>query len=401
VGPGIQDRGEVSEMRKTSTIALTNLRRLLRDKTGAFFVLVFPFAIILVLGATFGQGFTPKLGVVAPDTPLAQDLVRRLEAVDGLEVVSYADADGLRDAVEQGALEGGVVIPADHDDTVLGGGSSQVAYLARPSGAGQELNLTVAAVADRQAVTVTAARIAVDEGAAANLDEALAAARAAEQVVPTVAVTARAAGAEDEIEYGMDSGAAQELVLFVFVTSLSASSMLIETRRLGVSRRMLASPTPAGTVVLGEALGRYAIALFQGALILLGTALLFGVDWGNPLTASLVVALFAATATGAAILMGSVMSNEQQAGSLGVFLGLALAALGGAMVPLEIFPPVMERIAHLTPHAWAIEALNETMATGAGPAAVATDLAVLAIYAAALIAVATALFRRRLTTASG
>jgi len=53
----------------------------------------------------------------------------------------------------------------------------------------------------------------------------------------------------------MDSGAAQELVLFVFVTSLSASSMLIETRRLGVSRRMLASPTPLGTVVVGEALG--------------------------------------------------------------------------------------------------------------------------------------------------
>jgi len=36
--------------------------------------------------------------------------------------------------------------------------------------------------------------------------------------------------------------------------------------------------------------------------------------------------------------MGSALSNEQQAGSLGVFLGLALAALGGAMVPLEVFP---------------------------------------------------------------
>lgn len=71
------------------------------------------------------------------------------------------------------------------------------------------------------------------------------------------------------------------------------------------------------------------------------------------------------------------------------------------MVPLEIFPPVMARIAHLTPHAWAIEALNETMATGAGPAAVATDLAVLAAYAVALIAVAIGLFRRRLTTTSG
>ncbi len=390
-----------SSGRKAATIALTNLRRLLRDKTGAFFVIVFPFAIILVLGATFGQGFTPKLGVVAPDTPLAQDLVRRLEAVDGLELVVHADADAVRDAVEQGSLEGGVIVAADHDEAIREGGTAQVAYLARPSGAGQELRLTVAAVADRQAVAVTAARIAVDEGAAGSFEEALAAARAAEEVVPAVAVSARAAGGQDEVEYGMDAGAAQELVLFVFLTSLSASSMLIESRRLGVSRRMIASPTPVRTVVVGEALGRYVIALFQGALILLGTAIVFGVDWGNPWTAILVVALFAATATGAAILMGSALSNEQQAGSLGVFLGLALAALGGAMVPLEIFPPVMARIAHLTPHAWAIEALNETMATGAGPADVATDLAVLAVYAAALIAFAAVLFRRRLTTTSG
>jgi ABC-2 type transport system permease protein len=388
-------------VRKASTIALTNLRRLLRDRTGAFFVVVFPFAIILVLGATFGQGFTPKLGVVPADGPLADDLVRRLEAVDGLEVVLYEDAEAVRDGVERGALEGGVVVPADHDATIRAGGVARLAYLARPSGAGQELRLTVASVADRQAVAVTAARIAVEEGTASSFDEALAEARAAEEIVPGVAITTRVAGAQDEVEYGMDAGAAQELVLFVFLTSLSASSMLIETRRLGVSRRMLASPTPVRTVIVGEALGRYAIALFQGTLILLGTAVLFRVDWGNPATAVAVVALFAATATGAAMLMGSVLSNEQQAGSLGVFLGLALAALGGAMVPLEIFPPVMARIAHLTPHAWAIEALDEAMATGAGPAAVATDLAVLAIYAVALLVVATTAFRRRLTTTAG
>jgi ABC-2 type transport system permease protein len=82
---------------------------------------------------------------------------------------------------------------------------------------------------------------------------------------------------------------------------------------------------------------------------------------------------------------------------VGVFLGLVLAALGGCMVPLEIFPPLMYRIAHLIPHAWAIEALNDSIATGAGPAQVATDLWVLAGFAAGLLAVATVLLRRTLT----
>jgi len=41
----------------------------------------------------------------------------------------------------------------------------------------------VASVADRQAVAVTAARIALEEGAAGSFEEALAAARAAEEIV--------------------------------------------------------------------------------------------------------------------------------------------------------------------------------------------------------------------------
>ncbi|MFN8232625.1 MAG: ABC transporter permease [Actinomycetota bacterium] len=197
-----------------------------------------------------------------------------------------------------------------------------------------------------------------------------------------------------------ETGAAQELVLFVFLISLSASSMLIETRRLGVSRRMKASPTPVRTILLGEALGRYAIALVQALPIVLGTVALFRVQWGNLLTTGLVVLLFALTATGAAMLMGSVLHNAEQAGSMGVFLGLILAALGGCMVPLDVFPPLMFRIAHLIPHAWAIEALNDSIATDASPAQVSTELAVLAVYAAGLLVVATVLLRRSLTTRS-
>jgi ABC-2 type transport system permease protein len=85
---------------------------------------------------------------------------------------------------------------------------------------------------------------------------------------------------------------------------------------------------------------------------------------------------------------------------MGVFLGLVLAALGGCMVPLEIFPPLMYWIAHLIPHAWAIEALTDSMATGAGPGQVATELSVLAAYGVALLAIATVLLRRTLTVRS-
>jgi ABC-2 type transport system permease protein len=71
------------------------------------------------------------------------------------------------------------------------------------------------------------------------------------------------------------------------------------------------------------------------------------------------------------------------------------------MVPLELFPPVMAAIARLTPHAWAIDALSESMATDASPIEVATQLGVLLLYGLGLLAVATALFRRTLTSRAG
>ena len=383
-------------LRKAGAIAWVNLRRLTRDKTGAFFVFVFPFLIILALGAAFGSGFTPQLGVVSTGSgPLGQDLRDRLAATDGLKVQSFTDVETMRTAIERGQLEGGLEIPTGYDERVRAGATVPLDYVARPTGA-QELEATVAAVVDEQGVVIRAARFAVSEGTAGSFDEALARARAVAAAMARVEVATRTAGGDSAIG-SFASGAAAELVLFMFLTSLSASAMLIETRRLGVTRRMLASPTEVRTILVGETLGRFAIALVQGLLIVAGTVLLFRVDWGNPFTTGLVVLLFALAATGAAMVMGSVLKNASQAGAMGVFLGLVLAAIGGCMVPLEIFPPVMYRIAHLFPHAWAIEALNASIATGAAPAEVSTELWVLAAYAIGLLAIASVLLRRSIT----
>ena len=387
-------------IRAALAIAAANLRRLSRDKVGAFFVFVFPFLIILALGAAFGTGFTPKVGVVTPSSGLlGDDLRARLEATDGISVQIYTDTEAMRTAIERGQLEGGLVIPPGYDERIRSGDAAVVDFIARPT-ATQELRFAVAAVVDGQNTEVRAARFAVEEGVAPSFEEAYARARSAAEVVPAVEVSARTAGGDKNINT-FGTGAAQELILFVFLTSLSASSMLIETRRLGVTRRMLAAPIGVRTIVVGEALGRFAIALVQGALIIVGSRFLFGVDWGNETTTVIVVFLFALAATGAAMLLGSVLQNASQAGAMGVFIGLVLAAIGGCMVPLEIFPPAMRTIAHFFPHAWAIDSLRESITRGATPTEVAGSLAVLAAYAVALLSVATVLLRRTITRSAG
>jgi ABC-2 type transport system permease protein len=178
---------------------------------------------------------------------------------------------------------------------------------------------------------------------------------------------------------------------------MTGSVALIESRRLGVSRRMLATPTSPATVIAGETLGRVLISCVQALVIILGSALLFGVNWGAPAGVAAVVVLFALVASGAGIFVGTLFRNEQQAIGVSLLLGLGLGALGGCMVPLEVFSPVMRRVAHATPQAWGNDAFARLVGHGASIAGILPQLGVLAAYAAVLLTLAAWRLRRVLS----
>ena len=191
-----------------------------------------------------------------------------------------------------------------------------------------------------------------------------------------------------------DEGAWTELLLFLFLIAMTGSVALIESRRLGVSRRMLATPTSTATVIAGETLGRVLISCVQALVIILGSALLFGVNWGAPAGVAAVVVLFALVASGAGIFVGTLFRNEQQAMGVSLLLGLGLGALGGCMVPLEVFSPVMRRVAHVTPQAWGNDAFARLVGHGASITGILPQLGVLAAFAAVLLTLAAWRLRR-------
>ena len=186
------------------------------------------------------------------------------------------------------------------------------------------------------------------------------------------------------------------LLLFVFLNSLSGASWVLETRRLGIARRILSTPTSVRTLVLGQLLGRFAIAIVQALIIVLGSLLFFGVSWGNPLGTAAVIFAFSLVGTGAAVLLGSLFSSEEQVRPVALLLGLGLAALGGSMAPLEVFPSTARTIAHITPHAWANEAFSKLLKHGGDLVTVLPQVAVLLGFAALATAAAIWQFRRSL-----
>ena len=384
---------------KELAIAGFNLRRLFRYRPNFFFIIIFPMLIILLLGATFGSGFNPAIGIAAEDTgALGEELVAALEAEKDFKVRRFDNEDDLVDGVNRGRVEAGLVVPAGYDTMVRNGDTVILKFFSRPGSFGAQLGSTVAAVVSDQSVLVRASRYVEDAGYASQ-DEARARAEALSRIIPAVNVRVTRAGeALFPEELGeFDMGATSQLLLFVFLTSLTGSVALIETRQLGLSRRMLSTPTPVRTILMGEALGRIAVALLQGVIIMVGSGLLFGVNWGNPVGAGLVLVFFAFVGAGAGMVVGSVFSTEQQAIPIALLAGLGLAAIGGSMVPLEIFPDTMRTIAHFTPHAWGNDAFAELVRRNGSVMDILPDLGILAAFAAVLFTVATWRLRKVMT----
>jgi ABC-2 type transport system permease protein len=383
-------------------IARVNLLRVVRDRANLFFVFLMPLLIIVAMGVVFGGGGTTRLGIVWADSgPLGDALVETIRSGEfDVDVRERASLEDLRSDVERGELHLGLLIPPGYDDSLRAGQAVELTLLTRPGSSGvvqsQGLDGAVAA----QTALVRAARLAADH-AGLDFDRAMAAAAARQGELGDLEIRTESVGGS-VFPTGSNPfafGAQSQTVLFMFLTSMTAATQLLLTRQLGVSRRMLATPTPVRSILMGELTGRFAVAIMQGLFIVLVSSAAFGVGWGEPLAAASVIVLFALVGTGAAMIVGVFVGNVDQASAIAVLLGLVLGALGGAMVPLELFGEPMATVAHLTPHAWAIEGLRDLAFEGAGIVDILLPLLVLAVFAAGLVTVGVWGLRRALTRA--
>jgi ABC-2 type transport system permease protein len=389
-------------MHTVAAIAVTSVRRMLRDRSNIFFVFVFPILLILLIGATFAGQQERRIAVFAEEVGrLGDELVADLDARSDLVVDRYGSADAVANAVSRGQAQGGLLLPAGYDQALRHGRRVEIRYVATPGTDGPALESIVGSVVADQAMVLSAATV-VAATAELEFPDALAVAEATVALAPGVSLTVEQVGTNELAEefQGLgqfDLGASQQLLLFVFLTSLTGGAALIQSREYGVTTRMLASPLTTRTIIAGEAVGRFLVALVQGLYIIIGTLLVFRVDWGHLPSTLVVLAAFSLPAAAAGLLVGSVMKNQNQASAAGIGLGIGLAALGGSMAPLEILPETMQTVAHVTPHAWAYEAFAEILRRNGTVVDVLPQLGVLVAMGVVILTLAAWSLRRTLT----
>lgn len=381
-------------MRAAFAIASVELRRFVKDKGNVFFTFIFPLVLVFVLGSQFGgSGSSGRVTITGPDSELRTTVAEQLEHDE--VSVSYADHDAMLEQVARGRTDAGLVIDEEAAASHTDGDPAELKIIAGSASTSMAAQQRVQVVIDNLDLRQTQLN-ALEEVGVPPEEAAQALDSAAGQVTdPTLQVESVDQLSQEFQGLGQfDLGASSQLLLFTFLSSLAGSATLINARRQGVMSRTLASPVTTLHAIAGQSMGRWVIAFFQGSYIMLATWLLFDVDWGNIALSLLVLGVFAVVAAGAAMVLGSILDNEGAAVGAGVGLGLVLAAIGGGMMPLEIFPETMRTIAHITPHAWGYDAFAAIQRNNGSLVDILPQLGVLVAMAAGVLLLGTWLLRR-------
>jgi ABC-2 type transport system permease protein len=389
-------------MRIPPALALADaeLRRVTRDRTFLFFLVVLPIMVILLVGLTTASSDSIRLALVpGPATPLATQLVHDIEARPGVKTQRVATRAQGVDALRRGEVEAVVVVPPTLDADLRSGATTQIPLLVSGDLQSSQAAVTaVSAVVAHHGAAVQAATFATAH-TSRSFDQNLATARALQQETPVTPVRTEVVDSKSNyLPLGYNYSAPTMLVLFVFVNALAGGAAMIQTRRYGIFARALAAPVRPRDLVLGQTLCYLALAVGQALLIVVVGALLFGVSWGDPFAAAALIALWALVGTGAGMVSGTLFRTPEQATAIGPAVGIAFGMLGGCMWPLEIVPQSVRLIGHATPHAWAVDAWVALVSRGGGLADIAGYLGILAGYAVVLLGIASLRLRRSLVT---
>jgi linearmycin/streptolysin S transport system permease protein len=373
-------------VRPALNVALKDLRQKMRDRSALLVSIVAPFALAVLFSMILGgleEDFHAHWGYVDLDggqiaAALGDGPISALEAQGVITVERFPDEPSAREAVASGEVEAAIVVPAGFSVASMAGSGATVELLVDPDATistqvARSLLAGFASEVDAVQLSVRTALVAKgglpDAGATTSLAEQ-ASAIADPVTLVDLAVADRTAGYTTYY-------AAAMAILFVFLSAQFGIVSIHAERRMKTLARMVASPIPWWSVLVGKLIVSIMLALVSMGVIIAGTGLLLGATWGDPLALAALVLAAALAATGVSLLVVAFTRNEDQAGAAISIVSITLAVIGGSFFPANQGPELLSQLSQLTPHAWFLDGVND-ISTGGDLGSAATSVAVLA-----------------------
>jgi len=180
------------------------------------------------------------------------------------------------------------------------------------------------------------------------------------------------------------------LILMFLVTSVAT----LRERQSGTLERLMTLPVGKADFVLGYALAFALLALVQ-AIVVVGFALLVGMDVKGPLAALFVLAVLDA-ALGSALGLGAsaLARTEFQAVQMMPAIIFPQLIIGGILMPRDQMPEALEWISRAFPLTYAVDTMQR-IARGEGWAELAGGITVIVCFIIGALTLGAATLRRR------
>ncbi len=424
-------------MKRIANIAWKDLITTFRDPSALVLMLVTPLALTLAMAFAFG-GFSDggAGGTGLSDIPVVVtnhdrgelgsglvEVLRSDELEQLLDPVMEADAKQARAAVDADEAAAAVIIPENLSASVIPSGSGQgdagtetsqaetpgaaIELYANPTrpvsvgvvrsviiGFADQANATVSGVEVTILQLIRGGLIAPGEGA--GIAPALAERTATELAAADLLGIASQETLDDEGNgfNWMAYMAPSMAILFLMFAVTAGGRTILTERDQGTLSRLLTTPSSSALVLGGKVLGTYLTGLAQMGVLVVASAVIFGVTWGPPLAVAVLLLALVAAATGWGIAIAAYARTAPQANAIGTAVTLVFAIGAGHFFPRDLLPAWLRTISFISPNAWGLEAFAE-LGSGAGLGDIVGIVAALVGMAALAFGVAVVLFRRQ------
>jgi ABC-2 type transport system permease protein len=189
---------------------------------------------------------------------------------------------------------------------------------------------------------------------------------------------------------------AGQMIFFAFFTGAFAMMSILNESEEGTLARLFTTPTDRTSILAGKFIAVFITVILQGLVLMVAGRYIFGINWGEPLSAALALTGQVVTATGLGVLLISLVKNSRQGGPVlgGGLTGLGM--LGGlftANMP-NALPAAMNMIANFTPQGWVLKAWRLVM-DGASAGELLVPFAVMMAMGILMFVIGAGMFRRR------
>lgn len=386
-------------------IAWKDLIELYRNKLGLVLLIIMPLFMMVMIGFIY-----PSNGSTVTNLPVAllnedlgfnnsnlpsQAFITGLQQINDqthlLTLSNASSIEDIRDKVQNGELNGGIIIHNNFSESLLSGEQGTITIVTDQSNPTISATMQAALSATFDQMSTLLAQQNVQ-----MLNSSVTTNNSLAIIKPYNVQTEGVVSGNPSYFDFIAPGIMAMTVMMSVMTGLPVA--ISQEKEVGTMDGMMVAPINRMSIILGKTLAQVVRGLLQGGIILVLAVGLFGVAiQGSILLVFSLLLLGVFAFVGLGIVITSFAKDQETAQMMMTTLMFPMMFLSGVFFPIQQMPWYMQSISKFLPLTYAVDALRKVMVLGADVSDISSDLVVLVVFGVVTTIIAVPIFRRMMT----